>query len=57
MIGRASIHVLLHIDSIHHKAVGGLALAVDGQIAGVQVPRWIDASGNARHNDGTGQQG
>ena len=38
----AAVHVLLHIDSIDHEAVGRLALAVDGEVAGVGVARWIN---------------
>ncbi len=35
--GGAAVHVLLHIDAIDHEAVGGFALAVDGEVAGVGV--------------------
>ena len=35
--GGAAIHVLLHIDPVHHEAVGRFALAIDGQVSGIQV--------------------
>ena len=55
--GGATVHVLLNVDSIDHEAIGGFALAVDGEVAGVRVAGRIDAAGDARHDDGAGQQG
>ena len=55
--GGAAIHVLLHIDSVHQEAVGRLPLAIDGQVPRIQITRRVEASGNARHDDGAWQQG
>jgi len=48
--------VLLDVDSVDHEAVGGFALAVDGEVAGVCVAGGIDATGDASHDDGAGQE-
>ncbi len=55
--GGAAVHVLLHVDSVDHEAVGGFALAVDGEVAGVGVAGGVDAAGDAGHDDGAGQEG
>ena len=55
--GGATVHVLLHVDSIDHEAVGGFALAVDGEVAGVSVAGGIDTAGDAGHDDGARQKG
>ena len=49
--------MLLHVDSVDHEAVGGLALAVDGEVAGVGVAGGVDAAGDAGHDDGAGEEG
>ncbi len=46
----SAVHMLLHVDGIHHEAVSGFALAVDGNVAGIRVARRIDRAGDAGHD-------
>ena len=46
----SAVHVLLHVDGIHHESVGGFALAVDRNIARIQIAGRIDGSGHAGHD-------
>lgn len=48
--GCAAVHVLLHIDPVHQEPVHGLVLAVDLEVAGIQVARRIEAPGDAGHD-------
>ncbi len=54
--GGAAVHVLLHVDTVDHEAVGGFALAVDGEVAGVGVAGGVEAAGYTSHDDGAGEE-